>query len=112
MTGIRGWDESSRQAVDVVPIGATEQDEALDDDPLTYMKYAQTLAAHSREARMAAEYLVKALSNLGLDAWSAELIFATHHHDLGKAHPIFQSTLQGLPPDAASPDTMAGKINA
>src|SRR5262249_31093818 len=38
----RGWDESSRQAVDVVPIGA-EQDEALDDDPLTYMKYVQTL---------------------------------------------------------------------
>jgi CRISPR-associated endonuclease/helicase Cas3 len=28
------------------------------------------------------------------------LIFATHHHDLGKAHPIFQSTLQGLPPNA------------
>ena len=79
---------------------ALEQDEALDDDPLTYVKYAQTLAAHSREARMAAEHLVKALSDLGLDAWSTELIFATHHHDLGKAHPIFQSTLQGLPPDA------------
>jgi CRISPR-associated endonuclease/helicase Cas3 len=97
--GHRGWDESSRQAVDVVPIDA-EQDEALDDDPLTYMKYAQTLAAHSREARMAAEHLVQALSNLGLGAWSAELIFATHHHDLGKVHPVFQSTLQGLPPDA------------
>jgi CRISPR-associated endonuclease/helicase Cas3 len=93
----RGWDESSRQVVDVVPIDA-EQDEALDDDPLTYVKYAQTLAAHSREARMAAEHLVQALSNLGLDAWSAELICATHHHDLGKAHPIFQRTLQDLPP--------------
>jgi CRISPR-associated endonuclease/helicase Cas3 len=64
------------------------------------VKYAQTLAAHSREARMAAEHLVKALSDLALDTWSAELIFATHHHDLGKAHPIFQSTLQGLPLDA------------
>jgi len=96
----RGWDESSRQAVDVVPIDA-DQDEALDDDPLTYMKYAQTLAAHSREARIAAEYLVQALSDLVLDAWSAELIFATHHHDLGKAHPIFQGTLQGLPLNAA-----------
>jgi CRISPR-associated endonuclease/helicase Cas3 len=101
--GDRGWDESSRQVVDIVPIGAEqdEADEALDDDPLTYIKYAQTLAAHSREARMAAERLVKALSDLALDAWSAELIFATHHHDLGKAHPIFQSTLQGLPPEAA-----------
>jgi CRISPR-associated endonuclease/helicase Cas3 len=101
--GDRGWDESSRQAVDIVPISAEhdEADEALDDDPLTYIKYAQTLAAHSREARMAAEHLVKALNNLGLEAWSAELIFATHHHDLGKAHPIFQSTLQGLPSEAA-----------
>lgn len=78
-----GWDESRRQAVDIVPEDSeSEQDEALDDDPLTYVKYAQTLAAHSREARMAAEHLVKALSDLGLDAWSAELIFATHHHDL------------------------------
>jgi CRISPR-associated endonuclease/helicase Cas3 len=96
----RGWDENSRQAVDVVPKDSeSEQDEALDDDPLTYVKYAQTLAAHSREARMAAEHLVKTLSDLALDVWSAELIFATHHHDLGKAHRIFQSTLQGLPPD-------------
>jgi CRISPR-associated endonuclease/helicase Cas3 len=94
-----GWDESSRQAVDVVP-SSLEQNEAYRDDPLTYVKYTQTLAAHSREARMAAEHLVKALSDLALDTWSAELIFATHHHDLGKAHPIFQSTLQGLPSDA------------
>jgi CRISPR-associated endonuclease/helicase Cas3 len=50
---------------------------------------------------MAAEQLVQALSDLALEAWSAELIRATHHHDLGKAHPIFQSTLQGVPPDAA-----------
>ena len=93
-----GWDESSRKAVDIVPKDSeSEQNEALDDDPLTYVKYAQTLAAHSREARMAVEHLVKALSDLALDAWSAELIFATHHHDLGKAHRIFQSTLQGLP---------------
>jgi CRISPR-associated endonuclease/helicase Cas3 len=93
-----GWNESSRQAVDSVSKDSEpEQDEALDDDRLTYVKYTQTLAAHSREARMAAEHLVKALSDLALDSWSAELIFATHHHDLGKAHPIFQSTLQGLP---------------
>jgi CRISPR-associated endonuclease/helicase Cas3 len=44
-----GWDENSRQPVEVVPIDS-EQDEALDDDPLSYPKYTQTLAAHSREA--------------------------------------------------------------
>ena len=68
-------------------------------NPLTHVKYAQTLTAHSREARMAAKYLVSALSDLKLDPWSTELSFATHHHDLGKAHHIFQSTLQELLPD-------------
>jgi len=93
-----GWDENSRQEVEAVS-PSPEPDEAYADDPLTYVKYAQTLAAHSREARMAAERLVKELSDLALDAWSAELIFATHRHDLGKAHPIFQNTLQGLTPE-------------
>jgi CRISPR-associated endonuclease/helicase Cas3 len=95
-----GWDESSKHVVEVVSEDA-EQDEALDDDPLTYRKYTQTLAAHSREARMAAASLLEALSDLALDAWRTDLIFATQHHDLGKAHPIFQSTLQRLSSDAA-----------
>ncbi|MBM3227203.1 MAG: CRISPR-associated helicase/endonuclease Cas3, partial [Candidatus Tectomicrobia bacterium] len=91
----RGWDESSRQVVDVVPLETTA-DEALDDDPMTYRHYTQTLAAHSREARLAAEQLLQALSDLELDTWAPELLYATHHHDLGKAHPIFQCTLQGI----------------
>jgi CRISPR-associated endonuclease/helicase Cas3 len=95
----RGWDESSRQAVEVVP-SYSASDEALGDDPLTYRRYAQTLTAHSREARMAAEQLLHNLNDLGLEPWSAELLFATHHHDLGKAHPVFQHTLQGLTPEA------------
>ncbi|MGQ4808076.1 hypothetical protein NKDENANG_01443 [Candidatus Entotheonellaceae bacterium PAL068K] len=95
----RGWDSKSRETVETIA-GDGEQDEALDDDPLTYSQYNQTLTAHSREARQAAEQLANALSDLNLDAWRAELIFATQHHDVGKAHRVFQNTLQGHAPDA------------
>jgi CRISPR-associated endonuclease/helicase Cas3 len=95
----RGWDASAKFAVTVVPEAPGEQNEALDDDPLTWRKYAQTLAAHSSEARAAAEEIIHSLKELGLDEWSADLIFATHYHDLGKAHHVFQATLQGSPPE-------------
>ncbi len=56
-------------------------------------RYIQTLAAHSREARAAAEQIISALDGLALDEWRAELLHATHHHDWGKCHEIFQETL-------------------
>lgn len=95
----RGWDVSNKSDVMEVPETLGEQNEALDDDPLTWRRYAQTLEAHSSEAKAAAEEIIRSLDGVELDEWSADLIFATHHHDLGKAHHIFQLTLQGLPPE-------------
>jgi CRISPR-associated endonuclease/helicase Cas3 len=88
----RGWNANSKEVVvDVHESGAAN--EANDDDPLTYLKYTQALAAHSREAKAAAEMIVAALDDLKLDEWRNDLIFATHHHDWGKVHAIFQETL-------------------
>ena len=74
--------------------------QAYDDDPLTWLKYAQTLAAHSLESRQAAEPIVEALFLSELDEFRAELLKATQHHDWGKAHKIFQCTLHGFPKEA------------
>jgi CRISPR-associated endonuclease/helicase Cas3 len=97
----RGWDAGSKEAVEIVVAETDEKNEAYDDDPLSQQRYTQTLMAHSREARAAAEEIVKALDNPVLDEWRDHLITATHHHDLGKAHKIFQQTLYGLSPGEA-----------
>jgi CRISPR-associated endonuclease/helicase Cas3 len=72
-----------------------EKNEAYAADPLTFhsKKYVQTLAAHSKEARDAAEMIANALRDLDIDDWRADLLYATQHHDWGKCHPVFQETL-------------------
>jgi CRISPR-associated endonuclease/helicase Cas3 len=94
----RGWDPASKETVEIVAPEIAEANEAYDDDPLSQQKYFQTLMAHSREARAAAEEIIVALDNPALDEWREHLITATHHHDLGKAHKIFQQTLYALSP--------------
>lgn len=91
----RGWDASSKSPIIDVSDVLAEKNEAYPDDPLTFhpKKYLQTLAAHSREARAAAEQIIAALDSLALDEWRDELLHATHHHDWGKCHEIFQETL-------------------
>lgn len=95
----RGWDAKSREPVNVVSHDG-RANQAYDDDPLSWLKYAQTLAAHSLEARQAAQRIVEALFFSGLDEFRAQLLNATQHHDWGKAHKIFQCTLHGLPKEA------------
>lgn len=92
----RGWDAKSRESVSAAN-HAADENEAYDDDPLSYLRYAQTLAAHSLEARQAAERIVNDLSLTELDQFCAELLKATQHHDWGKSHRIFQATLHGVP---------------
>jgi CRISPR-associated endonuclease/helicase Cas3 len=88
----RGWDMNFKHPVPVVE-ARSEPEEAMKDDPLSRREYVQTLKAHSCEARLAAGAIIDSLKNLSLDEWRAELITATHHHDWGKAHPVFQETL-------------------
>jgi CRISPR-associated endonuclease/helicase Cas3 len=90
----RGWDPESTQSVPVVP-AARSQEEGNDDDHLTYQHYTQTLAAHSREVRERMSLIVEALLCLheGLLPYREELLEAALHHDWGKAHPVFQATV-------------------
>lgn len=89
---LTGWDKTLKRIVSVVDT-TTDQNDALNDDPDSFKRYVQTLAAHSREARAAAEAITQSLSNLALDEYLNELVIATHHHDWGKAHEVFQETL-------------------
>lgn len=96
-------------------------DEAVDDDEQTFetqieqkpdgrkkfISYTQTLRAHSLEVKRAAENILDALRLSELNQFSEQIIFAAHHHDLGKAHPVFQATVQKSgengEPDLAAP---------
>ena len=83
-------------------------DESVDDDEQTFetqieekpdgkkefISYTQTLTAHSLEVRQAAIDILAKLELPELDEFSDKIISAAHHHDLGKAHPVFQQTVQ------------------
>lgn len=89
-------------------------DEFFDDDELTeqvpveevhseskrktkkFISYRQTLREHSLEVRDKAELILKEIDLPELMAFSDKISSAAHHHDLGKAHPIFQATLQQI----------------
>jgi CRISPR-associated endonuclease/helicase Cas3 len=91
----RGWSKESKEPVAPVTPDEVKANDAYDADQLTFhwKKYNQTLKAHSREAKVAVETILAALNDLPLSQWQAEVIDATHHHDWGKAHTIFQETL-------------------
>jgi CRISPR-associated endonuclease/helicase Cas3 len=85
----RGLDLKSAGPVPPAPLTAARE-EGNDDDPRTFLRYAQTLAAHSREVQAAMQDLLEAL---GPSEYGQELLMAALHHDWGKAHPVFQSTV-------------------
>jgi CRISPR-associated endonuclease/helicase Cas3 len=103
-----GWNKESTKPVTPVPLDQKEINETNDSfdadqrtfQPSKWKKYNQTLAAHSSEARTAAEKIIAALDGLPLSQWQVELIDATHHHDWGKVHEIFQETLHRGQPDS------------
>ncbi len=90
-----GWNKESKEPVPLAPPETQETNDSYADDPLTWRKYNQTLQAHSREAKAAAEKILASLADLPLSRWRTDVIEATHHHDWGKAHPVFQRTLHG-----------------
>ncbi|MGH9799886.1 MAG: HD domain-containing protein, partial [Blastocatellia bacterium] len=114
-----GWckeGKESKEPVTAVSLNknkANEANDSFDADQLTFQptswkKYNQTLAAHSREAKAAAEKILVSLGGLSLGQWRAEVIDATHHHDWGKAHEIFQETLHRGQADSLA-DTLLAK---
>jgi CRISPR-associated endonuclease/helicase Cas3 len=94
--GWRGTDAPKKQP-DVLPVPGKKlgQLNAYASDPRSFTSYVQTLEAHSREARNAAEKILTLLADLDLDGVTrAEVVKATHHHDWGKAHDVFQTTMR------------------
>lgn len=102
-----GWNTKSKK-VEIVPLEMKNdenenlQNESYGDDILTeqpspmnkFLRYTQTLAAHSREVKQAAEKILTELDTAELSEFAVQIVSAAHHHDLGKAHPIFQATVQ------------------
>ena len=85
----RGLDLKAGKAVVTVPLSASSE-EGNDDDPRTFLRYTQTLVAHSREMQAMMHGFLDAL---GLQEYREELLMAALHHDWGKAHPVFQATV-------------------
>lgn len=107
-----GWNPKSKK-VEIVPL-ETKKDanenllnESYGDDVLTtepspmnkFLRYTQTLQAHSREVKQAATRILAELNLAELDGFAAQITSAAHHHDLGKAHPVFQATVQNIDKD-------------
>jgi CRISPR-associated endonuclease/helicase Cas3 len=106
----RGWNPQS--AASVPPVISTEgqhPEEGMDDDPLSFPSYAQTLVAHSREVEAEADQILHSLENLGLGDHRSELMTAALHHDIGKAHPVFQATLRRQFPSGSKPSSLLAK---
>lgn len=105
-----GWNPKSKKVnpVEFSDEKAKEESEAnveaVDDDNQTFetqignkfIRYTQTLTAHSREVKAKAEKILNELGLSELNEFSAEITSAAHHHDLGKAHKIFQATVHKI----------------
>jgi CRISPR-associated endonuclease/helicase Cas3 len=85
----RGLDLKSTRVVTPVLLAAASE-EGNDDDQRTFLHYTQKLVAHSREVQVMMQVLLDAL---GLPEYREELLIAALHHDWGKAHPVFQATV-------------------
>jgi CRISPR-associated endonuclease/helicase Cas3 len=91
-----GWSPASAaRVVEVPPAGESKPEDSMDADHGTIGKYRQTLAAHSSEVREALGEMLRALANSEVDPYEADLLYAALHHDIGKAHRVFQGSLRG-----------------
>jgi CRISPR-associated endonuclease/helicase Cas3 len=92
-----GWRLESKEAVVPLVLSGPAM-EKNDDDRKTYVKYRQTLAAHTVQVCEEMQRLIEALPGLGLEPHHGALAVAARFHDWGKAHPVMQETLQGVTP--------------
>jgi CRISPR-associated endonuclease/helicase Cas3 len=115
----RGWNKDATEVVPEVSLDEVEKqlpqlmgDEAYSEDAANEIvlsheeasrrkkeearqpRYAQTLCAHSTEARQKMTEILKVLADQQLEEFREHLLVAILHHDWGKAHEIFQDTMQ------------------
>jgi CRISPR-associated endonuclease/helicase Cas3 len=92
-----GWRPESKEAV-VPLVSSGPVIEPNDDDRRTYVKYQQTLAAHTEQVCEEMQRLIQGLPGMGLEQHRSALETAARFHDWGKAHRVMQKTLQGGDP--------------
>lgn len=112
----RGWDKEVSEDVPEVPLKESERRpaESIGGDGLSgnaanavsltkqqaenreahHPPYAQTLRAHSTEARQKMIEILKSLGDPQLEPFREDLLVAVLHHDWGKAHKVFQDTMR------------------
>jgi CRISPR-associated endonuclease/helicase Cas3 len=115
----RGWDKDAIGEVPEINLDEVEQqppqsvgDDALSEDASNAVvlsheevkkrkgegrrgpRYAQTLRAHSTEARQKMTEILEALADPQLEGFRQHLLAAVLHHDWGKAHEVFQKTMR------------------
>jgi CRISPR-associated endonuclease/helicase Cas3 len=96
---VLGWDPTSRHHVAPVdpgegPAPLAEPEEAVGDDPITFVRRWVGLRQHLAEAEQAVRHLLSALDPPGLSAAHHEAAAAAARlHDVGKAHVLFQDAL-------------------
>jgi CRISPR-associated endonuclease/helicase Cas3 len=134
----RGWDNDSIEDVPEVNLDEVEQQPPQDMGGDTYSEdarnaivltheevekrkskrerqpsYAQTLRAHSTEARQKMIEILGALGDTQLEPFREDLLVAVLHHDWGKAHEVFQDTmrrgLQGVLDESLYPNEPLAK---
>lgn len=86
-----GWDGKIRESVEPIALTRSETETSLDSDLDTKSSEPEELLPHLAKVAEDAGQLADAL---GLGQWREVLSCAGALHDLGKAHPVFQTTLR------------------
>ena len=93
------WPESTALVAPVDLSGAAIEKD--NEDRRSFLKYRQTLAAHTDQVCVEMRRFIGGLAGLGLDSHRVALEAAARLHDWGKAHRVMQKTLQGTEPPYA-----------
>ncbi len=95
-----GWTPNSDEWVEpLTPTGPGE--ESHDGDHRSQGRKV-SLAAHSDAVVRAAEEMLAKLERIGIAPYAEAIRTAARKHDWGKAHPVFQQTMHGIPKEEAS----------
>ncbi len=92
-----GWSPDLSDTVPLVDTTAIKDGEDAHKDDWRSAGVRVTLPEHSADVARVMKTLLDSLSHLELETYREVLEVAARKHDWGKAHPIFQQTLHGLP---------------